>query len=103
MTAAALGGGGVKIPLPVQGEAEPKGHRVSDTDKTRPYQIKKAELEGADPYRARRGMDSVPSLWGCKSSCWQCRGPQREDRRQVRRQGKRAAREGAVEWEGGGR
>ncbi len=93
-------GAGVQTPLPVRGEAEPKGHRVmSKTDKTRPYQVRKDEVVAADPYRARRGVGDVPFLWGCPSSCWQCRGPQREDRRAVRRAGKRAARGWAAEWQ----
>jgi hypothetical protein len=66
---------------------------VSRTDKTRPYDVKLRERQAADPYRARRAyaFDHDTALAGCAHSCWMCRGPQRDDRRRTRREGRKAA------------
>lgn len=74
---------------------------MSKTDKTRPWSLKVEEANAADPYGARReGYPySDPSIWGCPSSCWMCRGHIKMENRKTRREGKRAARDWRKEWE----
>ena len=66
---------------------------MSRTDKTRPWHIKVAEADAADPYGARQGgYPHAPGIWGCPSSCYMCRGSW-DERRRERREGRRLARE----------
>lgn len=66
---------------------------MSRTDKNRPYFLKLAEVERADPYGTKREAFIMwrPGLHGCAHSCWMCRGSS-DERRASRREGKRQAR-----------
>lgn len=73
---------------------------MSKTDKTRPWRIKVKEADSADPYGARQGgYPHTPGIWGCPSSCWQCRGYMKYQTRQHRRQGKAKTRDWRKEYE----
>lgn len=87
------------MPEPVRGWAEPKGDRMSRTDKTRPYAVKREELEKADPFDARHEyfQSHNMELNGCPSSCWMCRGSS-DDRRKARRERKLSARNWEKEY-----
>jgi hypothetical protein len=74
---------------------------MSKTDKTRPYDVKKAELDQADPYRARREWAfEWHHEFRCGRSCKTCWGwwAKAEDRR-ARNEGKRQARNWRKDYE----
>lgn len=74
---------------------------MSRTDKTRPYHVKMAELQEADPFGTRReAWVTWRREFGCGRSCKSCYGwASKQEDRKARRQSKTQTRNWKKEYE----